>query len=161
MTWTVVTTVFAWLPLVRILGRPEGYRWSILGLSGEGTEGPYWLFVLLTLYALALLFSAYRGPRALFHPLLILWHAAVSAVVITGAVQGSSGATWQGQGLHWSLPLWLLVVPCVFFAVLAVARTIDDRRVAKLETPVAWTRANSSGSRHRSCCWSSRWRSSG
>ena len=34
MFWTVLTTVFAWLPLVRIMARPEGYHWSILGLSG-------------------------------------------------------------------------------------------------------------------------------
>lgn len=30
MFWTVLTTLFAWLPLVRIIGRPEGYNWSIL-----------------------------------------------------------------------------------------------------------------------------------
>ncbi len=65
MFWTVLTTLFAWLPLVRIIARPEGYQWSILELSGKGTEGPYWVFILLTIYVLILLFSASRGPRAL------------------------------------------------------------------------------------------------
>lgn len=33
MGWTAITTIFAWLPLVRILGRPEGYEWAVLGIS--------------------------------------------------------------------------------------------------------------------------------
>jgi hypothetical protein len=141
--WTVLTTVFAWLPLVRIMGRPEGYRWSILGLSGAGTEGPYWVFILLTLYALTLLFSAYRGPRALFYPMLILWHLAVTTVVITSTVVGGSGAVWQGQGLHWSIPMWLLVVPCATILVLSVLWTVLDSRAGGFYAPTAWTRANS------------------
>ena len=143
MFWTILTTVFAWLPLVRIIGLPEGYQWAIVGLSGEGTQGPYWVFILLTLYALTLLFSAYRGPRLLFYPMLILWHLAVTAVVITGTVIGGSGAVWQGQGLHFSIPLWLLVVPFVLITVLAVAWTVVDYRGARAPATAAWTRTNS------------------
>ena len=143
MFWTILTTVFAWLPLVRIMARPEGYQWSVLGLSGADAEGPYWVFILLTIYVLTLLFSAYRGPRALFYPLLILWHLAVTVVVITGTVIGGSGAVWQGQGLHLFIPLWLLVIPCALFLVLAVAWTMIDYRGGGAPTPAAWTRANS------------------
>ena len=143
MFWTVLTTVFAWLPLVRIMAHPEGYQWSILGLSGAGAEGPYWVFILLTIYVLILLLSAYRGPRALFYPMLILWHLAVTAVVITGTVIGGSGAVWEGQGLHWIIPLWLPVIPCALFVVLAVAWMVFDYRGGGALAPAAWTRANS------------------
>lgn len=143
MFWTVLTTVFAWLPLVRIIGRPEGYQWSILGLSGVGTEGPYWLFILLTLYALTLLFSAFRAPRKLFYPMLILWHLAVTAVAITGAVVGGSEAVIQGQGLHWAFPLWLVVIPCTLFAVLSIVWTVVDHRSGGAPASAGWTRANS------------------
>ena len=143
MFWTVLTTLFAWLPLVRIIARPEGYRWSILELSGKGTEGPYWIFILLTIYVLILLFSASRGPRALFYPMLILWHLAVTAVVITATVRGDSEAVWQGQGLHWSIPMWLLAIPCGLFVVLAVALTFIDYRGTSSPAPAAWTCSNS------------------
>lgn len=141
--WTILTTVFAWLPLVRIIGHPAGYEWAILRLSGKGTEGPFWVFILLTAYALAMLYSAYRGPRAVFYPMLILWHLAVTGVVIVGTVIGGSGAVWQGQGLHFSIPLWLLVAPFVLFAGLAIAWTVIDYRSGDAPTPNAWTRANS------------------
>lgn len=143
MIWTVLTTLFAWLPLVRIIGRPEGYRWSIGGLSGTGTEGPYWVFILLTLYALTLLFTAYRGPRRLFYPMLIVWHVAVTAVVVTGVAVGGSEATIQGQGLHWILPLWVVAIPCAAFTMLAIAWTIVDSRTGGSAEPGAWTRTNS------------------
>lgn len=142
MFWTILTTVFAWLPLVRIIGRPEGYQWSIAGLSGSGTKGPYWIFVLLTVYALILLFSGYRGPRSLFYPMLILWHLAVTALVVTGTVFGGSEAIIQGQGLHWTLPLWIVAIPCVVFTVLAIAWTVVDRRAGTHAETAAWTRTN-------------------
>ena len=143
MFWTTVTTVFAWLPLVRIIGRPERYQWSILGASGEGTGGPFWLFILLMLYVVTLLFSAFRGPRALFYPMLILWHLAVTGAVITGIVIYGSRAAWQGHGLHFSIPLWLPLIPCALFAVLAVAWTVLDYRCGGAPAPADWTRANS------------------
>lgn len=143
MFWTVLTTVFAWLPLVRIIGRPEGYQWSIGGLSGRGTDGAYWIFILLTLYALILLFTAYRGPRSLFYTMLIVWHLAVTAVVVTGTVFGGWDASIQGQGLRWILPLWILAIPCCAFAVLGIAWTVLDSRGGGAGEPAAWTRTNS------------------
>jgi hypothetical protein len=142
MFWTVTTTVFAWLPLARIIGRSEGYTWGILGLSGEGTDGPYWVFILLTVYAVTLLFSALRGPRALFYPMLILWHGAVCAVVFVGASAGGSDATIQGQGLHWEIPLWSLGIPCALLTILSVVWVAQDYRSGGAPTAAAWTRAN-------------------
>ena len=77
---------------------------------------------------LILLFSASRGPRALFYPMLILWHLAVTAVVITATVRGGSGSGMAGPGPHWSIPMWLLAIPCGLFVVLAVALTFIDYR---------------------------------
>lgn len=142
MIWTVFTTIFAWLPLVRIIGRPEGYQWSIGVLSGTGTQGPYWIFILLTLYVLILLFSAYRGPRSLFYPMLMVWHVAVTAVVVTGVVVGGSGATIQGQGLHWMIPLWVVAILCAAFTVLALVWTILDSQAGGAAAPAPWTRTN-------------------
>ena len=141
MFWTVLTTLFAWLPLVRIIGRPEGYTWSILGLSGDGLDGPFWIFIPLTAYAITMLFTAARGPRALFHPLLVLWHLIVTGVVIAALVQGGGDAMWQGQGLHLKIPLWILAVPFVFFAVLAgVWAAVDRSHPAK--APSRWSARN-------------------
>ncbi len=141
MFWTVLTTIFAWLPLVRIIGRPEGYSWSILGLSGNGLDGPFWIFVPLTAYAVTLLFTAERGPRALFHVMLVFWHLTVTSVVITALVQGDGGAMWQGQALHLQIPLWVLAVPCVLFTLLAAAWVAIDRRFPRKKTG-PWCRDN-------------------
>jgi hypothetical protein len=142
MFWTALTTIFAWLPLVRIIARPEGYQWGILGLSGSGTEGPYWIFVPLTCHAVTLLFSAFRAPRALFYPLVILWHLMATAVIVTGVLQGGRGATFQGQGLHFSVPMWLLVVPFAAATIAVVAWAILDHRAGGGPTTVPWARAN-------------------
>ncbi len=141
MFWTVLTTLFAWLPLVRIIGRPEGYTWSILGLSGDGLDGPFWIFIPLTAYAITMLFTAERGPRALFHPLLVLWHLIVTGVVIAALVQGGGDAMWQGQGLHLKIPLWILAVPFVFFAVLAGVWAAVDRS-HPVKAPSRWSARN-------------------
>lgn len=143
MFWTVLTSTFVWLPLIRIIGRPEGYQWGILGLSGRGTEGPYWVWILLTLYVLIMLYSAFRGPRALFYPMLILWHLAVTGVVVMATIFEGTEAVFQGQGLHFSIPMWLLIIPFTLFVVLAIAWIVRDYRAGGVPEKVAWTRANS------------------
>lgn len=143
MFWTVLTSTFVWLPLIRIIGRPDGYQWGILGLSGKGTEGPYWVWILLTLYVLIMLYSAFRGPRALFYPMLILWHLAVTGVVVMATVFEGTEAAFQGQGLHFSIPMWLLIIPFTLFVVLAIAWIVRDYRAGGVPEKVAWTRANS------------------
>lgn len=142
MFWTVLTSIFAWLPLVRILGRPEGYTWRIWNVGGAGTDGPYWIFIASTVYVVAMLYTGYRGPRALFYPLLILWHLAVTGVVLAGVVSGGTEATLQGQGLHFEIPLWVLALPFIVFAALAVWWVSLDWRQAG-EAAAPWARGNS------------------
>lgn len=141
MFWTVLTTLFAVLPLVRIIGRPEGYNWRILGLAGEGFQGPFWVFILLTVFAVLLLFTGERGPRDLFQPLLILWHLMVLGVVVASVLQGGNNAAWQGQGLHWNIPMWVVLVPGVIFTLLAGVWVIIDRQ-HPARRPAPWSRAN-------------------
>ena len=141
MFWTVVTTLFTWLPLVRIIGRPEGYNWSILGLSGEGLEGPFWIFIPATAFAVLLLYSAGRGPRKLFHALLVIWHLTVTGIVVAGLLQAGFSASWQGQALHLTIPLWLIAIPCVVFTIMTVTWVIAVRN-NPAEDPAPWSQKN-------------------
>lgn len=140
--WTAVTSIFAWLPLVRILGRPDGYHWRVLGLSGSGTDGPFWIFIVLTIYVGAMLWTLIRGPRWLSYTLVVPWHGCLSGVVAAGLVQGGSEATMQGQGLRWEIPLGLLAVAFLLGAGVAIAWVVGDRRTGS--TPVAppWSARN-------------------
>lgn len=142
MGWTAITSIFAWLPLVRILGRPEGYSWAILGVSGSGIEGPFWMFVPLTVYVVVMLYTGFRGPRKLFRPMLLLWHAAVTAVVVAGIVQGGAGATLQGQGLGFEVPLWVLALPFGVGTVLAGLWVVADARAGVPPPAPPWGPGN-------------------
>lgn len=142
MFWTALTGIFAWLPLVRIAGRPDGYTWGIAGVTGSGTAGPFWMFIPLTAYVLTMIYTTLRGPRAVARPMLVLWHVAVTALVLRGAVVGGTDATWQGQGLRFDIPLWILVVPFVGFTALVITWAIRDRRASAPPPVTGWTRAN-------------------
>ncbi len=142
MFWTTATTVLAWLPLVRIIGRPEGYTWSVLGLSGAGTQGPYGVFIAATAYVVTLLYVLQRGPRIVSHPMLLLWHLAATALVVYGTLQGGPAASLQGQGLHFEIPLWILSAPFVLFTVIVLLWVILDGRSGTMR-PAPWSRPNS------------------
>ena len=142
MFWTTATTVLAWLPLVRIIGRPEGYTWRVLGLSGAGTAGPYWIFIASTLYVVTLLYTLQRGPRVVSHPMLLLWHFAASGFVVAGTLRGGADATLQGQGLHFQIPLWMLSTPFVLFTAIVIRWMILDIRSGALAL-ARWSWTNS------------------
>jgi hypothetical protein len=131
MGGTIVTTVFAWLPLVRIVGRPEGYHWRLFGIGGSGTEGPFGVFVILAAYAFTMVFTGMRGPHGLFRVMLVLWHGALAGGVVVASVRSGFAAAWEGQGLHFSIPMPVAAVPVVVLAALAVVwavkRRPDDR----------------------------------
>lgn len=139
MTWTVATTVFAWLPLVRIIARPEGYEWRILGVSGTGTSGPFWIFVALTLYAVTMFVARFRGRRLLFSAMLLAWHVAVTGVVIAGIIGSGGKARWEGGGLHFSLPFVVVVIPCILVTALVVIWIVRDLRGGERPAPTGWT----------------------
>ena len=142
MGWTIFTTVFAWLPIVRIVGRAEGYEWHIGAIGGTGTEGPWWVLVVLPVYAFTMVYTGWRGPRGLFRVLLLVWHLALAGLVVFSAVRGGFGASWEGQGLHWSVPMPIVAVPIVILTGLVVAWVIRDRRQAGLPVAAGWAAAN-------------------
>lgn len=142
MFWTVLTTVFTWLPLVRIMGRPAEYHWQVLGLSGEGLNGPFWVFIPFALFAVVLLWMAERGPRRFFYPMLIGWHLFVCGIVIASLVQGGVDADWQGQGLHWQIPMSIAMIPVFLFTALSLLWVVIDNSDPARQVS-AWSRANS------------------
>lgn len=139
MVWTVVTSLFAWLPLVRILGRAEGYTWGVLGLSGSGTDGPFQVFIVFTAWAVWMLHALVRGPRGLSYALVVPWHLLVAGVILAGLLEGGADATFQGQGLHWEIPLWILSLPFVLGAVVAVAWASGDYRTGATRVAPPWS----------------------
>lgn len=140
--WTVVTGIFAWLPLVRIMGRPDGYTWRVLGLRGAGTEGPFWVFIVATGYVVGMLWTLVRGPRTLSYALVVGWHLLVTGIVIAGTLQGGAAATIQGQGLGWEIPLWVLTVPFLIGVAVAVLWAVADGRSGLTPVAGAWTPRN-------------------
>lgn len=142
MIWTIITSVFAWLPLIRIIGRPEEYYWSVGGLRGEGYSGQFWIFIPVVLLVLSMMYSAYRASRKVFYPLLVMWHLLFTGVVAHGIVQSGMDGTIEGQGLHWELPLWLFIIPCVVFLIAATSWVILDYKAGGVVSVSKWTLNN-------------------
>jgi hypothetical protein len=74
------------------------------------------------------LFALRRGPRPLAWILLPTWHLALAGIVGAAVLMGGRDATWQGQGLRFDIPMWILVVPFALAAVAAVAWAVLDHR---------------------------------
>jgi hypothetical protein len=100
------------------------------------------MFILLTAYVVVMLFGAFRLPRAVFHPMLLLWHLTVTGIVVAGVVAEGAGATWEGQGLRFSFALWAVGLVCVAFTALAAMWIVVDRRAGGAPTSVPWAPAN-------------------
>ena len=141
MFGTAVTSIFAWLPLIRILGRAEGYQWQIGPLGGTGTEGPFWIFIPLTAGVVLMLYAAFRLPRAVFYPMLLAWHALVASVASAGAASDPA-ATMQGQGLGFSISLGVVAAVAVGLFVLSVVWVVLDRRAGGVAPADRWLPAN-------------------
>ncbi len=142
MAWTIFTTVFAWIPLVRIFAQSEEYQWALGGLKGVGTEGPFWVFGFLALYAFAMLFSGWRGPKRLFYILLPLWHLALTCFLVLSSMRYGVSATWQGQGLGFEIPIPIISIPAVLFTGLAIAWVVLDYREHPPPQRYSWAPAN-------------------
>lgn len=142
MAWTIFTSVFAWLPIMRALARPDGYQWRLGPFAGEGHGGSFWVFPLLAIYALALFGHAWWAPRRLFRGLLFAWHAGWTALLVHAAIEAGAAARWQGQGWGFDLPIpWIALVFAAFTAVVAWWAFLDARREAPPARP-RWGRKN-------------------
>lgn len=143
MIWTIVTSLFCWLPLIRIIGKPKDYYWGVFGMHGEGTDGPFWIFIVSSAYVIAMLFTNFRSKnRALAGVLLIVWNAFISGIVLYAV--GSSGGTQtiQGQGWHWEFPLWILATPTLAFLALALLVVYRQLMLGKTFAIATWNIKN-------------------
>ncbi|MCH7498338.1 MAG: hypothetical protein IH971_10890 [Candidatus Marinimicrobia bacterium] len=127
-SWTVFTTVFVWLPIVRIVGRPEGYEWGIFGLRGVGVEGPFGVWVVLAAYAFVMLCYGQRLPRKVYYTMLLGWHVTLTSFMVAGIISMGEAATLQGQALRFEVSLLLVALPVILFTVLAAVWVFLDYR---------------------------------
>jgi len=142
MAWTIFTTVFVWLPIVRALARPQGYEWGLFGLHGVGLGGSFWIFPLLALYAALLFGHAWWRHRGLFRALLLVWHLGWAVLLSWGALSQGSSATWQGQGWGFSAPVWIAAVVYAAFALYVARWAYLDWRAEAADPAPQWTMKN-------------------
>ncbi|MEM7351494.1 MAG: hypothetical protein AAF657_11850 [Acidobacteriota bacterium] len=143
MAWTVFTTVFVWLPIVRALARPDGYQWGFFGLRGEGLSGPFWIFPPLALYSALLFGHAWWGHRGLFRSMLLLWHIAWAGMLIGSAFAFGNAARWQGQGWGFDFPIPIIALAYSIFTLLVILWAVLDWRQSERPEIPRWTPKNS------------------
>ena len=141
-TWTVFTTIFAWLPLVRIVSKPEGYTWGIMRFTGTGWDGPYGIWVFLTLYAFIMLCYGQRFPRKAYYLLLLAWHTSLTTAMVVSIASMGDAATLQGQGLRFEIPLFMFALPAILFTGLLIAWIAIDYRKQSAPLVGGWGPTN-------------------
>lgn len=129
VAWTVFTTAFLWTATMRGLFRPDISTWSVLGLSGTGRGGSFWVFPALAMAALVVFYLYGRRLRSTVHGFVLVWHGLLVLMVAPALLRAEpasfEGATWGVQ-----LPLWILVVPVVGGFVATGAWVLADRGAA-------------------------------
>jgi hypothetical protein len=143
LIWTMFLSVFTWTPVMRAVLRPELSGWGLLGYSGSGASGAFWVLPAAGLFALAMFYIEGRGRvRPLFHAMLLTWHIALSSIVLSGAMRYGDSATFVGGAWGVQVGFPLLSIPFVAFTVLAVLLVVRERRDGS-QVPVAgWTTIN-------------------
>lgn len=127
LTWTLVTTTFAWTTTMRLVLKPEISRWQIFDVGGTGMEGEFWLPPLVALIALGAFYLEGRGRlRPLFHAWLITWHVLLSALCLYGALQ--AGGEFQFATWDVTAPFWLLTAPFLVFLAMAAWLVVMEIR---------------------------------
>lgn len=139
LAWTILTTTFAWTPTMRLLLKPEISHWSLFGVGGSGSAGPFWILPLVAMAALLLFYIEGRGRvRPVFHGLLLVWHLSLVAILVYGSVRHGADARFMGAAWGVTIPLPLLTVPFAIFAALAVLLVARERRGSLPVPALAW-----------------------
>lgn len=133
LIWTALTGLIIYLPFIRGLMDGNAYRWGNafwgIQLSGSGIGGDYWVLPLQTAFVIAVLLLGWRGAKAPFHWLLLLWHLPFSVGVTSIALRFPDDFRFRGDtfGVDFSLA-W--VGPLLFggFALLSVIWVARDLR---------------------------------
>jgi hypothetical protein len=125
LVWTILTTTFFWTSSMRILFKPEISSWSIFNVGGKGFEGEFWLPALIIVFALFLIYLEGRGRmRTLYHIMLLSWHLLITGVIIYGSFQADAKISFGTWGISLSF-IWL-VIPFVFFLIIAIAMVVQE-----------------------------------
>jgi hypothetical protein len=147
LIWTGVTLVVLWLPLVRGLMDGESYQWgnSLWGmqLDGRGVRGDYWALLILVAFGISVLYLGWRGARAPFHGLLLLWNIPLGAQACYNAFTSPEDFRFKGDTLGVDVSLaW--VGPVVFggFALLSIVWVVRDWRKRAERIVPEWRRTN-------------------
>ena len=145
MAWTVFTTVFVWLPIVRALARPDGYQWGFFGLRGEGLSGWFVVFPLLAAYAITMFAHSWIRWRGLFRCMLVAWHLGWATMLTAAAIAVGNESRWQGQGWGFNFPIppIALVFSIMALAVLYWAYRDWRLRIAVRSSTAQWSKKNS------------------
>ena len=141
LTWTAITLVFVWLPLVRGPMDGDSYAWGTsfwgLHVGGRGVGGDYWLLVVQALAGLSILALGWRGARAPFHVLLLLWHGVLGSAAVYSAMTNPQQYRFRGDSLGidvslaWAGPLFF----GGFFLLAVLWAAKDLRRGRSRATP--------------------------
>jgi len=112
LTWTALPFVLFWLPLVRSVFDGQTYEWGVgwwgWRLGGAGVTGNLWYLVLGTVLGATLLWSGWRGERALLRWVLPAWFSLLLARALHWAWQDPQGFVFRGDTLGVELNLtWL------------------------------------------------------
>ncbi len=143
LSWTALTFITFWLPLIRGLMDGATYHWAGHGFSGSGVGGDYWFPVLGSVFAILLLFLGWRGARQPFHWLLLAWHLYLAGAAVSLALTQPELLRFQGDTLGVDISLaW--VGPVLFggFALLAILWVIRDLRGPRSRHVPAWSARN-------------------
>lgn len=141
--WILIISLFTWLPLVRIIGRPDEYYWGVFGMSGEGANGPYWIFIIGIILVLSLFVSVFRLKQRFFAYLFVLLWNLVVLYLTFYSVYLSDGTSIQGQGLHWEFTLWILSIPALLFTITSIIWIIMERKNGIHFKIIPWNKKNS------------------
>lgn len=145
LSWTAVTFLPVWLPLIRGPMDGPSYAWALIPdlLDGRGAGGEYWAVVILAAFALTLLALGWRGARRPFHWLLLLWHLSLGAGAVAVTLQSGDQLRLRGDTMGVDIPLGPAIA-LLFggFALLAIWWVVRDLRRSVHLTPPSWTAAN-------------------
>jgi hypothetical protein len=148
LVWTALPFVFFWLPLVRSLFDGPTYEWGVgwwgVRMGGAGVTGDLWYLVLGTALGGILLWSGWRGKRAVLRWALPVWFSLLLARALHWAWQDPQGFVFRGDTLGVELNLtWLAPGFHLVGILLYLAWLRQDRRVsASARITAPWTSRN-------------------
>jgi hypothetical protein len=148
LVWTALPFALFWLPLVRSVFDGQSYEWGAgwwgWRLGGAGVTGDLWYLILGTALGVTLLWSGWRGERAVLRWVLPVWFSLLLTNAVYWAWQDPGGFIFRGDTLGVELNLtWL--APGFHFVglLLCLAWLRQDRQVpASARVAAPWTPRN-------------------